>query len=296
MIRILAVDDEPLNLIVITECLEEFGYELHTAADGETAWSMMQAQSYDLVILDRMMPGLDGLSLLKRIKTDARWRKLPVIMQTAAAAQHEVREGIAAGAYFYLTKPYEPESLQVMVSTLAQDLNEQAKLREAGAHFSLVIHQMTEGCFFFRTLEQAQGLATALANLCEDPASSCMGLSEILVNAVEHGNLGITYQEKSLLRQNTQWEAEIQRRLACAPWQTRRAQVTVSRTADEVIFTIADEGDGFNWMPFLEVDPARIFDMNGRGIAMARKLSFLSLDYQGKGNVVVARAKAAPLT
>jgi anti-sigma regulatory factor (Ser/Thr protein kinase) len=66
----------------------------------------------------------------------------------------------------------------------------------------------------------------------------------------------------------------------------------VSRRGGEIEVTITDEGKGFDWNPFLDFDPDRAYDLNGRGIAMARMLGFESLEYQGAGNVVVARTKA----
>ena len=106
--RILVVDDEPLNLAIIEEYLcEEPSYVLDTAAEGGKCLvgTLAARPGYDLVILDRMMPILDGMALLRRMKGDARFSDVPVIMQTAAAAPDQVREGLAAGAYYYLTKP-----------------------------------------------------------------------------------------------------------------------------------------------------------------------------------------------
>ena len=120
---ILVVDDEPLNLEIIAEFLEGDAYRLEFAATGEEAWSLLEVpdSAYDLVVLDRMMPGMNGIELLKRIKADERLSHLPVIMQTAAAAPDQVREGLAAGAYYYLTKPYDPEALQTIVRAALDD-------------------------------------------------------------------------------------------------------------------------------------------------------------------------------
>ena len=293
MTRLLAVDDEPINLAIISECLSDTGYQIDQAEDGEAAWTMMQDTSYDLILLDRMMPKLDGLSLLKRIKADPRWAKVPVIMQTAAATHAEVRAGLEAGAYYYLTKPYEPELLRALVNTVLADIAESANLRVASEHLQLILGLLEQGSFTFRTLEQAHGMAASLSNLCQNTSDSGMGLLELLVNAVEHGNLGITYSEKAELRKNFQWEQEVARRLDAEPWCHHRAQISVRRIDDEIEFTISDQGKGFDWKPYLDFDAERAVDLNGRGIAMARMMGFAALDYQGAGNVVVARAKAA---
>jgi CheY-like chemotaxis protein len=293
MTRLLAVDDEPINLAIISECLSDEGYQIDQAEDGEAAWTLMQHTQYDLILLDRMMPKLDGLSLLRRAKADPRWTNVPVIMQTAAAKQEDVRDGLEAGAYYYLTKPYEPEALRILVSTVLADLTERDKLHEAGTHLQLMFGLLEQGSFVFRTLDEARGMAAALANLCQDASGSSMGLAELLVNAIEHGNLGITYKEKAELRQNYQWENEVARRLDAEPWCHLRARIGVRRVGDEIEFIITDQGKGFDWKPFLDFDPERAFDLNGRGIAMARMMGFATLEYQGAGNVVVARTKAA---
>ena len=292
MSRLLIVDDEPINLLIIEEALSDDGYQMDQAEDGEEAWAKMQDNTYDLIVLDRMMPRLDGLSLLKRIKADPRWPRLPVIMQTAAAKQEDVSAGLEAGAYYYLTKPYKPEALRVLVSTVIADLAERVRLSEASTHMQLMFGLLERGDFVFRTLDEARSMAAALANLCRDGSGGVTGLAELLVNAVEHGNLGITYAEKAQLRQNFEWENEVARRLVAEPWCRHRARISVRRIGDEVEFTITDEGQGFDWKPFLEFDPDRAFDLNGRGIAMARMLGFASLEYQGAGNIVVARAAA----
>jgi hypothetical protein len=109
-----------------------------------------------------------------------------------------------------------------------------------------------------------------------------------MVNAIEHGNLGISYQEKSLLKQEGDWEAEIQRRMSLPQFAGRVARVKAERVANAVVFTISDQGEGFDWQKYLAFDPSRAFDLNGRGIAMAKLISFSTLEYQGCGNVVVA--------
>ena len=140
----------------------------------------------------------------------------------------------------------------------------------------------------FVTLEDVSTLVPVLAAMCPVPDVVAPGLSDLMVNAVEHGNLGVTYQEKSLLKWEGDWEAEIACRLALPQFSGRVATVKVERNAGAVVFTIADEGSGFDWQRFLTFDPERAFDPNGRGIAMARMMSFATLEYQGRGNVVVA--------
>jgi CheY-like chemotaxis protein len=289
--RILAVDDEPINLEIIAEALAEEDCRVDRVTDGEQAWHLLSsALTYDLVILDRMMPQLDGLTLLRRLKLDPRFRRLPVIMQTAAVAPEQVREGIEAGAYYYLTKPYEPRALLAIVRAALSELGEH--LRATRSEFGFAAFGFaTRGEFRFRDLYQARALATLLSNLCPDPDAAVLGLTELMINAVEHGNLGISYDEKLRLRLDNTWDAEIMRRLQAPQWRDRFVKVAFERADGVIEFFIEDQGEGFDASEYLDFDPARACDPNGRGIALARRMSFSDLDYRGKGNIAVARVK-----
>jgi hypothetical protein len=119
-----------------------------------------------------------------------------------------------------------------------------------------------------------------------------LGLTELMVNAVEHGNLGITYREKSALNEKGNWRDEVDRRLALPENADRFATICMRRAADGISFTILDRGDGFDWQSYLEMCPERAFDSHGRGIAMSRMLSFTSVEYSGNGNTVCATVAA----
>ncbi|MBT0960918.1 response regulator [Denitromonas iodatirespirans] len=291
--RILVVDDEPFNLDIISEYLEGAGYLLEMAPSGEEAWALLRSHqtSFDLVVLDRMMPGIDGLELLRWIKADRRLADIPVVMQTAAASPEQVREGLAAGAYYYLTKPFEPESLQSIVRAALDDLHQRRALAERLAVQRNALQTLQRGVFVFRSIDEAHGVAAVAASICDEPDVVVLGLSELLVNGVEHGNLGIRFDEKSRLRETGQWEAEVARRLAQPDNQHKQVRLTVSSDAQAWVFCIEDEGNGFDWKEFLELAPERAFAPNGRGIALARQLAFDTLEYQGCGNSVRATVR-----
>ncbi|OHC70084.1 MAG: response regulator receiver protein [Rhodocyclales bacterium RIFCSPLOWO2_02_FULL_63_24] len=291
--RILVADDEPMNLEIIGEVLDDPAYLVTNAANGELAWQAMLAAPLPphLVVLDRMMPVLDGIEVLKRIKADPRFAEIPVIMQSAAASPAEIAEGVAAGAWYYLPKPYAPRDLLAIVHAALEEVAERETAHHAIRNRRADLELLDFAEFEFHTLRQAADLALSLGGICPDTASAAMGFSELLVNAIEHGNLGISYAEKSELRRNDDWEREVERRLSDPVLGARRAHVLFRRTADGLSFTISDEGGGFDWNRYLEFDPERAFDPNGRGIAMARQTSFSSLEYQGCGNVVVVTVR-----
>lgn len=288
--RVLVVDDEQLNLFIIEEFLENEDIELELHDNPLDAWASLSApeSNFSLVVLDRMMPELDGMELLRRMKREARFADIPVIMQTAASSPDQVREGLEAGAYYYLTKPYEPEALISIVRVAMDDRRSRSQLRSLAARLEEAQKLIRSVEYRFVTLEDVASLVPVLAGMCPVPDVAAPGLSDLMVNAVEHGNLGVTYQEKSLLKWEDDWEAEIGRRLALPQFGSRVATVLAERNADAVVFTISDQGEGFVWDKFLSFDPDRAFDPNGRGIAMAKMMSFSNLEYQGKGNVVVA--------
>jgi CheY-like chemotaxis protein len=289
--RVLVVEDSVLDRKLLTLHLGRAGYQPSLASDGLEAWELIAEGRFDVVLLDRSLPSLDGIALLQRIKAHPRLRMLPVILQTAAIAPEEIREGIRAGAYYYLTKPYDPEMLVEIVRAAADDYAEYREVQSRLRQGLQTLRLLDEALFRIRTIDEAKAVGAILANVCPDPYSAVIGLTELLLNAVEHGNLGITYEEKSALKKNDAWEAEVERRLALPENAGKKVTIRYVRTGDESRFTITDEGGGFDWRSFLDIDPARAFDTHGRGIAVARRFSFDALEYGDPGNVVVATVR-----
>ncbi len=144
------------------------------------------------------------------------------------------------------------------------------------------------GRFTFRTLEEARMLASVVAGMYPDPKRVEIGISELLLNAVEHGNLGITYDEKTRLLASGELEQEAARRMTLPEYASRLAILEVERTPTEIRLLVKDQGQGFDWRPFLEFSGDRMQDSHGRGIATARLMCFTSLEYRGNGNEVLA--------
>ena len=147
---------------------------------------------------------------------------------------------------------------------------------------------MQNAQFTFRTLEEAENLATLLANCFPEPDRVVKGLAELMFNAVEHGNLGIGYQMKAELCGQGNWTAEIHHRLENPVFKCRNAEATVARKDGGIYVVVSDQGDGFDWKSYMKIDPARAGELHGRGIAMANSISFDRLTYNEKGNKAVA--------
>lgn len=285
--KILAVDDEEFNLDILKRYLVKAGYEVILAEDGLVALQKLEENpDIEVIVLDRMMPGMDGMEFLRRVKADPKFQDIPVIMQTAAAASEQVLQGIHAGVYYYLTKPYDDVMLLVIVSAALRDALAKREMKEEVRGQRRMLGLMEDSMFRFRTLEDAKTLAYFIANCFPEPEKVVFGLNELLVNAIEHGNLGITYAEKTKLVLNGGWLREVERRLGAEEYREKIARLTFKATKEAIAVNIKDQGKGFDWNKYVELSPDRATDPHGRGIAASRIVSFHSIDYIGAGNEV----------
>lgn len=103
---ILIVDDEPNIVLSLEFVLQEEGYDVRVARDGVEALEAIAEQVPDLVLLDVMLPGMNGFEVCQRIRSRAEWRALRVVMLSAKGREVEVQKGLALGADSYVTKPF----------------------------------------------------------------------------------------------------------------------------------------------------------------------------------------------
>ena len=110
--RVLVVDDDDLTLDILRTILDLEEFDVVTASDGDEAVERLEGpDEFDVVVLDVMMPGLDGYEVCRRIKDDPDLKHLPVVLLTAKDRREDVEEGERAGADAYLTKPFSPLAL-----------------------------------------------------------------------------------------------------------------------------------------------------------------------------------------
>ena len=114
---ILVVDDDPRNTRLLTRILEVEGYETRTAPNGESALELLQTWQPDMLLIDVMMPGMDGFELCRRIKSDERLRLLPTLLVTALTDMSDKVRGLDSGADDFLTKPINRAELLARVRT-----------------------------------------------------------------------------------------------------------------------------------------------------------------------------------
>jgi adenylate cyclase len=152
--RILIVDDNPTNLEVLRVRLKAQGYELVTAVDGEEALVKVRECEPDLVLLDVMMPKLDGISVVKQLKQDSKLRFIPVILVTAKADTRDVVAGLEAGGDDYLTKPFEQSALVARVRSLLRIKELHDKVQDQAAQLQ---EQTTQLSSWNQLLEKRVG-------------------------------------------------------------------------------------------------------------------------------------------
>ncbi len=293
---ILVVDDNPTTLHLLARILEGEGYDITRATNGLEAMNELRGRSdnFDVIVLDRMMPVMDGMEVTGKILADGELKHIPIIMQTAADQPEQISEGIKAGVFYYLTKPIERKTLLSVVSSAVKEVEQRRVLRS-----EMLRHRMSFGLIQVlkgscRTLDEAESLASFLANCFPDPDRALTGISEILINGVEHGNLGISYDEKTQLMEENVWREEVSRRLQLPEYKDKTVTVIFEKKKNTYYLQITDQGKGFNWKSFLEFDPSRASHNHGRGIAMANMIAFDRLVYNERGNQVTAVMEVKP--
>lgn len=116
--NILVVDDEEDVLELVRYNLDKNGYKVITAISGEQALEKARAKTPDLIILDLMLPGIDGLEVCKKLKSDVKTERIPVIMLTARGEEVDIVTGLELGADDYVTKPFSPKVLIARIRRL----------------------------------------------------------------------------------------------------------------------------------------------------------------------------------
>lgn len=141
--------------------------------------------------------------------------------------------------------------------------------------------------FTFKSFEEADQLSCTIALFYPENNRNNikLGLNEIFFNAIEHGNLEITFEEKAKLKESNQWHEEIQNRLRAPFYQNKNVVAQLEITPSFICLQVHDEGDGFDWNQY--IGPCQISNAHhGRGLILAQELSFDKIEFSPKGNVV----------
>lgn len=295
-LTILAVEDDRMERMFMEQQIKDLGHSMIAAENGAQALEKMiglQGQ-IDVILMDRMMPVMDGLTAVRRIKEDAAMRRIPIIMVTGAATDKDIKEGIDAGVFYYLTKPVHETVLKSVLSAAMREAAQNRALNEElGRHKSSF--NLIQTCkFHFRTLEEAESLSAFMAHCFPEPERVLPGLAELMINAIEHGTYDIGYERKSDLIESGTMRAEVQRRQGLPEYQDRYAEAVVTHKDGGIYAVITDQGKGFHWKRYMSIEPSRAKDNHGRGIAQANAISFDKLTYNEIGNQAIAYVSGVP--
>jgi CheY-like chemotaxis protein len=146
--------------------------------------------------------------------------------------------------------------------------------------------------FEFNTFEDIDFISSLITDSCSLNSNALFGINEIMLNALEHGKLGVSYEEKrNLILQNRWWE-EIDL-LMKRHVSTKSCTMEFIKQNSDITITVTDPGKGFDCSKYINIDPTRVTSPNGRGIALAKLLSFDSINYLGKGNIAKCKLSVA---
>lgn len=282
---------DPAHAGGVGAALQDAPYTFLRTSRAEEGLQLLEEHhgAIESVILDFPFLQQGGAGFIGKLKAEDTLAALPLIM--LASSEEDMRTGITAGIYYFLSPPYEKSAVRSTLSSAAADYHSFTALRQDAEQHKARLHLTGESIFEIGTLDDVRYLATFLAQFYPDPEQAILGLSELLLNAVEHGNLGISYDEKTVLLRENRWEQEVRLRQQLPQYAEKRACVTFRRSPETITLTVRDEGKGFDWRKYITVTPERATHSHGRGIAFSAMMSFDEIGYNDCGNEVTALLK-----
>ena len=273
--------------------LRDHGQQVEIGGTKEEAFNRLfeAGDAIDVVLLDASLTEPNVITFAREFRRVLIAHCFPVIRLAKGRDDESEAIGIRAGIWHYLAVPCAHELLLALIEAVAKRRSEHLRLRAASEHDTPLLTNLVDGTFRFRTLEDVERIAQLVAGMCPSPDRVVIGLAELMLNAVEHGNLGIGFEAKWRINAQGVWFDEIRRRLEAPEQSNRFATLTFKREDSGASIRIEDCGAGFDWKPYLEFDSSQACDSHGRGIAVARMLSFDAVAYAGRGNIVTAVIK-----
>jgi Stage II sporulation protein E (SpoIIE)/Histidine kinase-like ATPase domain len=223
---------------------------------------------------------------LVRVRSLPQLAMVPIVIVLVGGGREDQLACERASALAVLREPVSQQALLAAI-----EASEQGSVRIQVAKHAGQSHQLVQRLSLrFRTPTEVHEAASMLAELCPQPERQKLGLCELLMNAVEHGNLELSGQDKAELLGRDEWDGEVAKRLADPRFAGREVTAALTRYPDHVELVVEDAGPGFDWRAQLNKAPD--FSLpNGRGLSLAREMAFDSLEFLGRGNVAIARAR-----
>lgn len=237
-------------------------------------------------LIDLTVAGIDLEKCIDEVDPGFRDSGGPVIAIVDGEEDYDEAALLAAGASKIVDARLGQRALRLVISIEIEEFGRICLLRTELQKRSSAIGQIVQGQFRFKTRREAQNLATMLSMTCPNPMPIAIGLTELFINGVEHGCLGIGHDEKGRLIEDGLLAEEIARRRTMPEYCDHYVTVDFKRGPNRLYFEIRDGGDGFDFESYI-ADNEGHGKKHGRGITMA-KGCFEELIYKGNGNEVHA--------
>ena len=287
MDQVLVIESDQGVLDSLMQILRADAYQANAFTDPQSAMETLRSgTTFKAIVLGHHLPFLNGIEWLNAFKADGELDHIPVLFLAAVDDDEVHAEAMSSGAFAYLTNPIHPPLLLSLVSAAIKQHEKLLAVKRSAQEKIQTLGFLQTGQYLCKTITDAGKLAYGLSHMCPDHERIRVVFHELLINAVEHGNLEIGYAEKTRLLLEDGLHEEVERRLADPVYGQRLAKVEFSRTADSLVFTIQDEGAGFDWQQYLEFSPERAMDPNGRGIALSIMSTQDAVEYFGNGSTV----------
>lgn len=183
---ILVVDDNPTNIQVLFDVLSEMGYRVAIAKSGEAALQRLQSYHPDIILLDVMMPGIDGFETCQRLKVDPATRDIPVIFMTALSDSVDKVKGLSLGAVDYITKPIQHEEALARIRVHLQLRDAQKKLEQQTAELSQALEDLKQAQVQLVQSEKMSSLGQLVAGIAHEINNPVNFIYGNLTPAEEH--------------------------------------------------------------------------------------------------------------
>ncbi len=183
--RILIVEDEKDVVRLLRMILEESGYEVFSVSTGEEVFDFLDNQAVDILLLDIILPGMDGYEVCRRLKTRRQTNMIPIIMLTARAFHEDVERGLSVGADKYITKPFDHD---VLLGEIRGQLEHKRSLQDKGVTGEIDFHIPSDLKYLEQLNSMMAGLFRSTPFSEKDIADIHYVLLEMGKNAIEWGN------------------------------------------------------------------------------------------------------------
>lgn len=276
----------------LMDCLQtiktEQGYLLLQTDSIQGAQSFCIKNDSDrqvIIIQDSTLDDPEFLHLIQSVS--ALPKQCTFILSTQHYRPDMANKAIDLGVFFFLTQPYSQEFVATTVSSALQtELSMASKLTKLDQSKQLPA-LVEQASFSLKTPAEAKSIAAILGFISPAPNKVSLGLFELMLNSIEHGNLAIGYDQKTDLLESGRLKTEVEERLKQPEYVDKSVRIQAQKTDRQLIFTIKDEGKGFDFNKYLERHEHVTLEKHGRGILIANQHSFDELHYEDGGTTAV---------